>query len=90
MAAILEPAALRQRNVQAKSTVHDGSNSSSDSDSGDSDVSTFTPPSFTVKDLLGEFRRSTIMSLVTAATTVYQNFDMARTGPDGWKRGSGS
>lgn len=54
---------LRQRaSVQAKSTIHDehqqqqqdASASDSSSDESGDGMSTFTPPAFTIKDLLGE------------------------------------
>lgn len=61
--ALAEPvASIKQRKVQAKSTIHDeqsllagndNNSSSSDSDSDEDSMSTFIPPSFTVKDLLG-------------------------------------
>lgn len=52
--ALAEPVAIKQRKVQvqAKSTIHDGSSSDTDSDVSSS-TETFIPPSFTVKDLLG-------------------------------------
>ena len=63
--ALAEPVAtIKQRKVQAKSTIHDeqslaaNDNSSSDSDSDEDAMSTFTPPSFSVKDLLGGSRAS--------------------------------
>jgi len=55
--ALAEPVAIKQRKVQAKSTIHEqsaGTDNSSDSDSDASIMDTFTPPSFTVKDLLGQ------------------------------------
>lgn len=54
-----ETSTIKQRKVvQAKSTIHTASSNSdgsSSSDESDSDyIQTFTPPTFTVKDLLGE------------------------------------
>lgn len=55
-----ETSTIKQRKVvQAKSTIHTASSSSDSSSSSDNEsdsdyTQTFTPPTFTVKDLLGE------------------------------------